>query len=51
MVDLRKKINEGRDAWDIIVATKRDRGETMRDIDDSDHFPVFTRNIINREYP
>jgi hypothetical protein len=50
-VDLRQKINNGRDAWDIIDSRCRERGSNFLDIDNSDRFPAFTHNINSRDYP
>jgi hypothetical protein len=47
-VYLRKKINDGRDAWRIIEARRRDRPDTYRDANDSDRFSAFTSNITDR---
>lgn len=48
--DLRQKINEGRDAWDVIDARHREHNDGLRDINDSDHFTTFTRNITASNY-
>jgi hypothetical protein len=49
--DLGHKINDGCDAWDIIDARRQEHGEGFHDIDDSDRFPAFTRNITSYDYP
>jgi hypothetical protein len=51
MVDLREKINDGRDARHIIKARKKHQLDRYHDADDSDRFPVFTSNITDRSYP
>jgi hypothetical protein len=51
IVDLRQKINEGRDARDIIDSRHQERGGDFHDIDNSDRFPAFTHNITFRDYP
>jgi hypothetical protein len=51
MIDLRKKINDGRDAWRIIEARRRDRPDRYHDDDDNDRFPTFTSNITEKSYP
>jgi hypothetical protein len=50
-IDLKQKINDGRDAWHIIEARRRDRPDRYHDADDSDRFPAFTSNITNRSDP
>jgi hypothetical protein len=50
-IDLRQKINEGRDAWRVIEARRRDRTDRHHDDDDSDHFPAFTTSITDKSYP
>jgi hypothetical protein len=50
-VDLRQKINEGHDARDIINSRRRERGGDSPDINDSDRFPAFTRNITSHNCP
>jgi hypothetical protein len=49
--DLRQKINEGHDARDVIDARHWERGDSFRDIDDSDRFTTFTHNITASDYP
>ncbi|RLM93400.1 retrotransposon protein, putative, Ty3-gypsy subclass [Panicum miliaceum] len=51
MIDLRQKINDGRDTWRIIEARRRDRPDKYHDDDDNDRFPAFTSNIIKKSYP
>jgi hypothetical protein len=50
MIDLRQKINEGRDARRVIESRRRDRTGTCHDDDDSDDFPAFTSNITDKSY-
>ncbi|RLM99424.1 hypothetical protein C2845_PM06G27450 [Panicum miliaceum] len=47
-IDLRQKINDGRNARRIIEARRRDRPDRYHDADDSDRFPAFTSNITDR---
>jgi hypothetical protein len=47
----RLKINEGHDARDIIDLRRHECGSDPRDIDDSDRFPAFTRNITSHDCP
>jgi hypothetical protein len=51
MVDLRQKINEGRDARLVIEARRRDHPSRYHDDDDSDRFPAFTTSITDKSYP
>jgi hypothetical protein len=51
IVDLRQKINEGRDARDIIDLRHREHAANPCDVDDCDRFPAFTRNITSRNCP
>jgi hypothetical protein len=51
MIDLRQKINNGRDARCIIEARRRDQPDRYQDADDNDCFPAFTSNITERSYP
>jgi hypothetical protein len=51
MIDLRKKINEGRDARLVIEARRRNRPGRYHDNDDSDRFPTFTASITDKSYP
>jgi hypothetical protein len=51
MINLRQKINEGRDARRVIEARRRDRTGGRHDNDDSDHFPAFTTSITDKSYP
>jgi hypothetical protein len=50
-IDLRQKINEGRDARLVIEARRRDCTSRIHDDDISDHFPAFTTNITDKSYP
>jgi hypothetical protein len=50
-IDLRQKINEGRDTWCIIEARRRDRPDRYHDDDDNDRFPTFSLNITEKSYP
>jgi hypothetical protein len=50
-VDLRQKINEGCDARDIIDSRFHERNGDPHDIDGSDRFLAFTRNITSRDCP
>jgi hypothetical protein len=50
-VDLRQKINEGRDARLVIEARRRDRTVRHHDDGDSDRFPAFTTSITDKSYP
>jgi hypothetical protein len=47
--NLRQKINEGLDDHETIDSRHCELGGSPRDIDDSDRFPVFTRNITSRD--
>jgi hypothetical protein len=49
-IDLRQKINDGRDAQRVIEARRRDHIDKYHD-DNNDHFPTFTSNITNKSYP
>jgi hypothetical protein len=49
--NLKQKINDGCDAWHVIEARRRAPTGTYHDDDDSDCFPAFTSNIINKSYP
>jgi hypothetical protein len=51
MIDLRQKINEGRDARRIIEARRRERPDRYHDDDNNDRFPAFTSNITEKSYP
>jgi hypothetical protein len=51
MIDLREKINEGRDARLVIEARRRDRIGRSHDDDDNDRFPTFTTSITDKLYP
>jgi hypothetical protein len=50
-IDLRQKINKGRDARLVIEARRRDHTGRHHDDDDSDRFPAFTTSIIDKSYP
>jgi hypothetical protein len=50
-IDLREKINEGRDARLVIESRRRDRIDRCHDDDNSDRFPTFTSNITDKSYP
>jgi hypothetical protein len=50
-IDLRRKINEGRDARCVIEARRREPIGGHHDDDNSDRFPAFTSNITNKSYP
>jgi hypothetical protein len=51
-IDLRQKINNGRDARRIIEVRRRDRTSRCHDNDDdSNRFPAFTSNITDKSYP
>jgi hypothetical protein len=50
-IDLRQKINEGRDARLVIEARRRDRTGRHHDDDDSDRFPGFNASITDKSYP
>jgi hypothetical protein len=50
-IDLRQKINDGRDARRIINTRRRDRPDRYHDDDDNDHFPAFTSNITEKSNP
>jgi hypothetical protein len=50
-VDLKQKINDGRDMQRIIKARRRDRTDRYHNADDSDCFPAFTSNITDWSYP
>jgi hypothetical protein len=50
-IDLRQKINDGRDARHIIEARRKDHTGRCHDNDDSDRFPTFTSNITDKSYP
>jgi hypothetical protein len=45
IIDLRQKINDGRDTRCIIEARRRDRPNRYHDNDDNDRFPALTSNI------
>jgi hypothetical protein len=49
IVDLRQKTNEGRDAQDIVDSRHCGCYGDLHDIDDSDLFLAFTRNITTRD--
>jgi hypothetical protein len=49
-IDLRQKINEGRDAQLVIEARRRDCTGGHHD-DDSDRFLAFTTSITDKSYP
>jgi hypothetical protein len=51
MIDLRQKINDGRDARCIIKGRRRDRPARYHDDDDNDRFPAFTSNITEKSNP
>jgi hypothetical protein len=51
MIDLRQKINEGRDARHVIESWRRDHTGRCHDDDDSDRFPAFTTSITGKSYP
>jgi hypothetical protein len=44
-IDLRQKINDGRDVRRLIEARRRDQPDKYPDANDSDRFPAFTSNI------
>jgi hypothetical protein len=50
-IDLRQKINEGRDARRVIEARRRDRTGRCHDNDNSERFPAFTTSITDKSYP
>jgi hypothetical protein len=50
-IDLRRKINEGRDTRLVIEARRRDRTGRQHNDNDSDHFPAFTTSITDKSYP
>jgi hypothetical protein len=50
-INLRKKINDGRDTRCVIEARRRDRIDKYHHDDDNDCFPAFTSNITNKSYP
>jgi hypothetical protein len=50
-IDLRQKINDGRDTRCIIEARRRDRSDRYHDDNDNDCFPAFTSNITEKSYP
>ncbi|RLM62141.1 GAG-POL precursor [Panicum miliaceum] len=50
-IDLRQKINKGRDARLVIKARTRDRTGRRHDDNDSDCFPAFTTSITDKSYP
>jgi hypothetical protein len=51
MIDLRQKINEGRNTWLVIETRTRDRTGRLHDDDDSDRFLTFTTSITDKSYP
>jgi hypothetical protein len=51
MIDLRQKINDGRDTRRIIEARRRERPNRYHDDGDNDRFPAFTSNITEKSYP
>jgi hypothetical protein len=50
-IDLRQKINDGRDTRRIIEARRRDRPDRYHNADDRDRFPAFTSSITDQSYP
>jgi hypothetical protein len=50
-IDLRQKVNEGRDVRLVIEARRRDRTGRHPDDDDSNRFPAFTTSITDKSYP
>jgi hypothetical protein len=50
-IDLRQKINDGRDVQRIIKARTRDHPVKYHNDDDNDCFPTFTSNITEKSYP
>jgi hypothetical protein len=50
-IDLRQKINDGRDARRIIEERRRDRPIRYHNDDDNDRFLAFTSNITEKSYP
>jgi hypothetical protein len=50
MIDLRQKINEGRDMQRVIEARQRDRTGGCHDDDDNDRFPTFITSITDKSY-
>jgi hypothetical protein len=51
MINLRQKINKGRDARRVIELRRKDRTGRCNDDDDSDCFPAFTTSITDKSYP
>jgi Asp/Glu/hydantoin racemase len=51
MIELKQKINEGRDTRLVIEARRRDRTGRHHEDDDSDRFPAFTTSITDKSYP
>jgi hypothetical protein len=50
-IDLRQKINVGRDTRLVIEVRRRDRTGRRHDDNDSDRFTTFTTSITDRSYP
>jgi hypothetical protein len=50
-IDLRQKINDGRDTRRIIKARRRNHPDRYDDDNDNDRFPTFTSNITEKSYP
>jgi hypothetical protein len=50
-IDLRQKINEGRDTRLVIEARRRDHTGRCDNDDDSDRLPAFTTSITDKSYP
>jgi hypothetical protein len=50
-IDLRQKINDGRDGQCIVKARRRDHPDKYHDDDNNDHFPAFSSNITEKSYP
>jgi hypothetical protein len=50
-IDLRQKINDGRDTRHVIKARRRASTDKYHDDDDNDRFPAFTSNITDKSYP
>jgi hypothetical protein len=49
-IDLRQKINDGRDAWRIIDGRRKDHPDRYHHNDDNDRFPAFTSNLTEKSY-
>jgi hypothetical protein len=50
-INLRQKVNEGRDARLVIEVRKRDRTGRHHDDSNSDRFPAFTTSITDKSNP